>query len=351
MFSKQGSHNRYVIKLDEAAEELFVLISVPNCFTIKLKIIKIYLCRKKARRDRAIWLYKRGEIDRLRKYYRSFYKQFIKKKMRKRHRRRGRRSPMEVSECRSCGLLLVADPSFYQNVGERSVKQTVLQMLYHVREANLLLRHQDYDRDGYPDCVGVHVSGVGVLTSSKSDHNLLTGHFNSSEEYLRAFSKYQFDQHCLAVLFSSKVFAGKVLGLSWKGDTQKAGGICQNRVNVGSAEAPEMYNLNSLFITLRTRNTKRIPLRMGVLNLAHELLHSFGASHDPHHCSPENIRTDGRYLMSKFSSSGVKRNNELISNCTAKSVSRSLLHYVSLSFLIKCSLEMITFIIRTCPTV
>ena len=294
------------------------------------------MCRKKARRDRAIWLYKRGEMDRLRKYYRSFYKQFTKKKkkMRRRHRRRGRRSPSEVSECRSCGLLLVADHSFYQNVGERSVKQTVLQMLYHVREANLLLRHQDYDRDGYPDCVGVHVSGVGVLASSKSDHNLLSGHFNSSEEYLRAFSKYQFDQHCLAVLFSSKVFAGTVLGLSWKGDTQKAGGICQDRVNVGSAEAPEMYNLNSLFITLKTRNTRRIPLRMGVLNLAHELLHSFGASHDPHHCSPDNVRTEGRFLMSKFSSSGVKRNNELISNCTAKSVARSLLHSVSLSFII-----------------
>ena len=34
-------------------------------------------------------------------------------------------------------------------------------MLYHVRESNLLLRHQDYNRDGYPDCVGLHVTGVG----------------------------------------------------------------------------------------------------------------------------------------------------------------------------------------------
>ena len=33
MFSKQGSHNRQVIKLDEAARGLFVIISVPNCFT------------------------------------------------------------------------------------------------------------------------------------------------------------------------------------------------------------------------------------------------------------------------------------------------------------------------------
>ncbi len=35
----------------------------------------------------------------------------------------------------------------------------------------------------------------------------------------------------------------------------------------------EQYNLNTLFITLRTRATERIPLRTGVLNLAHEILH------------------------------------------------------------------------------
>ena len=32
-----------------------------------------------------------------------------------------------------------------------------------------------------------------------------------------------------------------------------------------------MRNLNSLFITMRTRHVRRIPLRMGVLNLAHEV--------------------------------------------------------------------------------
>ena len=26
-------------------------------------------------------------------------------------------------------------------------------------------RNQDYNRDGRPDCVGIHVAGVGVITS------------------------------------------------------------------------------------------------------------------------------------------------------------------------------------------
>ena len=52
-------------------------------------------------------------------------------------------------------------------------------------------------------------------------------------------------------------------------------GICQKRQPGSGA------NLNSLFITLRTSSMERIPLQMGILNLLHEILHAFGASHDP----------------------------------------------------------------------
>jgi len=205
-----------------------------------------------------------------------------------------------------------------------SVKQSVLQMLFHVRETNILLKKQDFNRNGASDCVGVHVSGVGVITSNTSVDNLLTGKFSSPESYLQTFSRYQLDGYCLAILFSNKEFPGKVLGLSWRGDPEKRAGICQTRTNVGTIEKPEMYNLNSLFITLRTKKTSRIPLRMGVLNLAHEIFHSFGADHDPdtNECSARNDGKHGRYLMSKFSNSGLKKNNEVISNCTARSISK-----------------------------
>ena len=36
---------------------------------------------------------------------------------------------------------------------------------------------------------------------------------------------------------------------------------------------------------LRTRRSDRIPLRMGILNLAHEILHSFGVDHDNSSCA------------------------------------------------------------------
>ena len=94
----------------------------------------------------------------------------------------------------------------------------------------------------------------------------------SPHKYLNTFSRYQLDGYCLAILFSNKVFAGKVLGLSWRGNNETRAGICQSRTNVASeGQDPEMLNLNSLFITMRTRHIKRIPLQMGVLNLAHEV--------------------------------------------------------------------------------
>ena len=91
--------------------------------------------------------------------------------------------------------------------------------------------------------------------------------------FLIFFSRSYLDQHCLGILFSNKSFPKRVLGLAWRGEAAKSSGICQKR--------RDGFNLNSLFITLRTETMERIPLRMGVLNLLHELLHAFGAGHDP----------------------------------------------------------------------
>ena len=49
------------------------------------------------------------------------------------------------------------------------------------------------------------------------------------------------------------------------------------------------------------------------------MLHSFGAGHDP-----GTVECGGRYLMSRYSGSGLQTNNEAISPCTARSVAALL---------------------------
>lgn len=37
------------------------------------------------------------------------------------------------------------------------------------------------------------------------------------------------------------------------------------------------YSFNCLFISMKSQQQSRIPLKMAVLNLVHELMHAFGA--------------------------------------------------------------------------
>ena len=66
----------------------------------------------------------------------------------------------------------------------------------------------------------------------------------------------------------------------------------------------QTYSFNALFVSTRSQQQPRIPLRMSVLNLVHELMHSFGAKHDPPadqvpRCTPRDAQLNGRFLMSR----------------------------------------------------
>ena len=76
---------------------------------------------------------------------------------------------------------------------------------------------------------------------------------------------------------------------------------------------------------MKSQQQSRIPLKMAVLNLVHELMHAFGAKHDPEiseraDCTPSDAGVNGRYLMSKYSNNGKKHNHEILSPCTKESV-------------------------------
>ena len=81
-------------------------------------------------------------------------------------------------------------------------------MLYHVRQANLLMRATDFNSDGRSDCLGIHVKDIRLITDPRVSVDVLgkspTSQFSSywtwgipssniettPEEYIRTFSRY-----------------------------------------------------------------------------------------------------------------------------------------------------------------
>ena len=116
--------------------------------------------------------------------------------------------------------------------------------------------------------------------------------------------------------------AASKVGLCWRCDDLEI--VSRYR------EDGKTYSFNALFISMRSRQQSRIPLRMAILNLVcpinfplwaqvHELMHAFGAKHDPEErkdCTPKDVETNGRFLMSKYSNNGRKHNHEVLSPCT-----------------------------------
>lgn len=244
-------------------------------------------------------------------------------------RRRSVESPGSAREARVCSLALVADHIFHQEVGGGDVSKTVLIMLFHIKEANAVFMTKDFDVDGESDCVGLEVSAISIMESEESYVNILLGDYQEPEDFLRRFSRYNFAGHCLGLLFTNRLFKDLVLGLAWRGNPAPGGvgGTCQERARY-SVDG-KTYSFNCLFISMKSQQQSRIPLKMAVLNLVHELMHAFGAKHDPEEtenpaCTPHDAETNGRYLMSKYSNNGKKHNHELLSPCTKDSVRRVL---------------------------
>merc|ERR1719402_1474114 len=239
------------------------------------------------------------------------------------HKRKKRGS--STRERKICSLGLVSDHIFHKEVGGGDVAATVLLMLYHVKEANAVFITKDFDDKNGSDCVGFQVEAITILETEKSYVNILLGKYDVPEDFLRKFSRYNFAEYCLGLLFTNRLFKDLVLGLSWRGNPKKGGvgGTCQQRARY--KEDGKTYSFNSLFISMRSQQQIRIPLRMAVLNLVHELMHAFGARHDPSvseraECTPADSVTNGRYLMSKYSNNGRKHNHEVLSPCTKESV-------------------------------
>ena len=92
-----------------------------------------------------------------------------------------RKRSQDQCQRRSCGLALVADHIFHQEVGQGDVTTTIIIMLYHIKEANAVFMTKDFNNDGVSDCVGLEVSALSILESPESYVNILLGEYQEPE--------------------------------------------------------------------------------------------------------------------------------------------------------------------------
>jgi hypothetical protein len=142
--------------------------------------------------------------------------------------KRRRRSTPARSR-RVCDVNIVIDHLYFRDVGKSDLARSLVQIFWILKEANSVLNAKDFDEDGKSEMLSIGLSGITVLSSSDADINILNGHYDTPEDYLQAFSRYNLSSSCLGLLFTNRVFSDLVLGLSWRGNPLPGGvgGICQ----------------------------------------------------------------------------------------------------------------------------
>ena len=83
-----------------------------------------------------------------------------------------------------CDLTIVADHTFFAEVGGGSLDKTILQMLWHIKEANEMIQSEDFDNDGTSECIGFTVSEITIFqvynrgSGSQRDRSALCNKIN-----------------------------------------------------------------------------------------------------------------------------------------------------------------------------
>ena len=222
----------------------------------------------------------------------------------------------------SCEVHLVADPSFYQTAGNNTVEITLAEMIFHLSKADEIFRSTDFDGNGLPDNIGFVIVNITIYTSEFAKDYRLSTLQNDASSVLDLFSTYNFDNVCLAYLFTSRTFIGGTVGLSWTaGSTPHSapGGICQKlySVDANTDFSAGQHSFNTGLVT--NMNFGRMLNRDVVsLTLTHEFGHSFGSMHDDPNdpvCSPTDF-SGGKYIMYSYASNADEPNNYLFSKCS-----------------------------------
>ena len=256
----------------------------------------------------------------------------FKTKVYRSHYKRHRTKRLLKNPLRTCDLCIVVDHTYFQSVGERSVETTISEVVQAVQEADYVFRLTDFDNDTQGDNIGFAISDVRIYETVDASGYLLRDTRLDSTSVLVAFSKYNFDDYCLGMLFTFRDFSRGVIGLAWtsgSGDSTITGGICHRRMHLspGIDISRDFYNFNTLLVS-QLSNGQILHRKTIAATVTHELGHAFGAVHDDTNnvCGSKQTETFGNFIM--FSKAPkpdyMLLNNYRFSDCSRTSITATL---------------------------
>eukprot|EP01134_Creolimax_fragrantissima_P007004 CFRG7004T1 len=227
---------------------------------------------------------------------------------------RTRRASAVTPTANTCMVKLVADHLFFAYQGGSA--QAIAAMETALGSANLIYATTPF----YEDTTGVSVKLApdGFIVYENADNPVASSN-NLVNETLLDFSAINWDDSCLAHLFTYQDYGGGTLGLAWVGDASsngqaQAGGICEQQVNTRNG----LRSLNS-GLTTSLNFGRPVPEVVVFLTVAHEIGHNFGAEHDPDGtCAPGG--SQGNYIMYAQAGDGSLPNNRAFSTCSIASM-------------------------------
>ncbi|XP_056151766.1 disintegrin and metalloproteinase domain-containing protein 17a [Lampris incognitus] len=243
----------------------------------------------------------------------------------------------------TCPLLLVADYRFFKNMGRGEESVTLNYLIELIDRVDDIYRNTTWDDEfeGY----GVQIQQIIINKepTKPPPDSADTGwvHYNMEnspvkgkevwdvKRLLEQFSSDIADNAstvCLAHLFTYQDFDEGTLGLAYVAPSKPMalGGLCPRPYYPShSIKKPSYLNTG---LTSTKNYGKTILTKEADLVTTHELGHNFGAEHDPDNlplCAPSDDH-GGKFVMYPIAVSGDHVNNKRFSNCSKRSIGKTL---------------------------